>query len=113
MNYVTQTMPNGNKFKYTFMSDFDIADHFGEHAVRDTYKRCLKEWKTDIIAVAEIYITLNMRCWWWYYQHNKIMSRLYVELFYDLENYVYDEDSPYSKDELCVFFGMTDQEFKI
>ena len=54
MYFYTDKMPNGKKFEYTFLSDFDIADHFGTKAIQDTYKRAFNEWKTDIKAIAEM-----------------------------------------------------------
>ena len=47
MYFYTDSMPNGKKFEYTFLSDFDIADHFGTKAIQDTYKRAFNEWKTN------------------------------------------------------------------
>lgn len=106
--FYTDTMLSGEKFEYTFLYDFDIADHFGENAIRDTYKRALNEWKSNIRAVAEIYIALNMRCWFWYENGNNELSGLYEELFYKLRNFVYDDNTPYSKKELSEFFRLTD-----
>ena len=31
-----------------FMTDFRIADLFGENAIRDTYKRAFAEWKDNV-----------------------------------------------------------------
>ena len=106
--FITNTMPSGEKFEYTFLMDFDIADHFGERAIRDTYKRCLNEWKGNIKAIAELYISLNMRLWFWYSKDNDKLAKLYDELFYKLRDFVYSEKSPYSKDELRIFYKMTD-----
>lgn len=42
--FLTRTMPSGEEWGYTFLSDFDIADHFGVPAVRDTYCRAVGDW---------------------------------------------------------------------
>lgn len=107
MYFVTTKMPSGEKFEYTFLMDFDIADHFGEDAIKDTYKRCVNEWKSDIKAIAELYIALNMRCWFWY-EKNEKLCKLYEDLFFQLEDFVYNDNTPYSAEELKTFFRMTD-----
>ena len=45
--------------KTTFMLDFSIADCFGNKAVTDTFKRAFKEWKNDVIYMAEFVCVLN------------------------------------------------------
>lgn len=107
MYYNTLTMPNGMKWEYTFLSDFDIADHFGIKAIQDTFKRAKKEWKHDIKAIAEMTVALNMRCWFWYYQKNTSLSQIYEKLFYELKNWVY-EKGKYTEEELNVYFEYTD-----
>lgn len=106
--FYTETMPNGTKFEYTFFTDFDIADHFGENAIRDTYNRCLNSWKSNVKAIAEMYIALNMRLWLWYEAGNEKLARIYDELYFKLRNFVYADDTIYSEDELRTFFEMTD-----
>ena len=39
------TLPNGYEMTTTFMRDFDIADMFGENAIKDTFKRALTNGK--------------------------------------------------------------------
>ena len=106
--YCTRTMPNGTPWKYTFLSDFDIADHFGKGAVRDTYKRVMREWKTDIKAMAELYIALNMRLWFWYQTGHEDLAKLYDELFFKTKNFVYSPRAKFTKEDLDYFFEMTD-----
>ena len=38
---------NGYQPKTTFWMDFSIADKFGIAAIKDTYNRAFKEWKTN------------------------------------------------------------------
>lgn len=108
MFYITDKMPNGSTFTYTFLMDFDIADAFGKEAVEDTYKRALKEWQNNIVAIAELYIAINMRNWFWYDNGNHELARLYEKLFYELRNFVYRDDTIYSEEQLNTFFKMTD-----
>lgn len=50
----------------TFWSDFTIADHFGPAAVKDTFRRAFKEWKSDYRMLTELIIVLNHKIWFWY-----------------------------------------------
>lgn len=43
----------------TFYMDFSIADHFGEAAIRDTYKRAFKSWKNNVEYLTELVMALN------------------------------------------------------
>lgn len=109
--FLQESLLNGYKFVYTFQSDFDIADHFGTEAVKDTFNRAFNEWKSDIIAVSEIECVLNLRCWFWYELGNEELSRLYSDLFYKVRDYVYGDDengSPFSDEELRTHFEITD-----
>lgn len=106
--FVTKNMPNGEEFEYTWLMDFDIADHFGEKAIKDTYKNALKFWKKDIVAIAQLYVALNMRLWFWYEKGNEKYAKIYDELFYKLRDYVYSEKPHYTKEELNTFFRITD-----
>ena len=46
------TLPNGYEMTTTFMRDFDIADMFGENAIKDTFKRAFDEWKGNYIYIS-------------------------------------------------------------
>lgn len=69
--------------KTTFWQDFSIADAFGISAIKDTYKRAFKSWKTNTEYVTELVMVLNWKCWQWYEKGNKAYSELYGELFYE------------------------------
>ena len=88
--------------------DFDIADHFGVNAVKDTFKRAFKEWKNDIEYVTELCIVMNIRCWFWYEKGNEELSKLYSNYYYQVMDYVYSDESKFSKEDQSYFFGMTD-----
>ena len=40
----------------TFWDDFSIAERFGENAILDTYKRAMKEWKSNYKYLTELVI---------------------------------------------------------
>ena len=50
---------NAYEPKTTFWMDFSIADRFGANAIKDTYNRAFKEWKTNYIYLTELVIVLN------------------------------------------------------
>lgn len=52
----------GYKTFTTFAMDFEIADVFGEHAIRDTYKRS-KTWISDYKYWTELVMILNWNIW--------------------------------------------------
>ena len=74
------------EFKTTFWQDFTIADKFGTDAIKDTFKRAFKEWKTDYIYLTELVLVLNWKCWE-HYQFNKSLSNLYGRLYEDANDY--------------------------
>ena len=63
-----------------FMQDFKIADRFGEGAIKDTFNRCMKEWKDNVEYFASFVLTLNHQIWNWYERDEKI-GRLYNDLW--------------------------------
>ena len=60
--WVNDSLPLG-PLKYTFASDFAIADWFGKNEVEDTYKRVKESWLNDYKAFTEVVIALNMLSW--------------------------------------------------
>ena len=78
------------KFESTFWMDFTIADHFGLDAVRDTYKRASEEWKHDYKMITELVIVLNWKCWAHYEEERTEMSKLYSDLYYELDSWCLD-----------------------
>ena len=53
-----KTFDSESAFGYTqittFYSDFSIADNFGIDAVKDTYKRAFKNWKSNYKYLTEL-----------------------------------------------------------
>lgn len=71
----------------TFWEDFSIADHFGISAVKDTYNRAFKDWKTDYKYLTEFVLVLNHKCWQHYNEGNMNLSEVYSELYYKAHDY--------------------------
>ena len=65
---------NGYQPKTTFWMDFSIADKFGIAAIKDTYNRAFKEWKTNHVYLTELVMVLNHKIWQWY-QINETVAR--------------------------------------
>lgn len=71
----------------TFDSDFAIADMFGVEAIKDTFDRASKEWRSDIKYLTELVMIINRKARQ-YASSNEKYSRLYSDLYYKLDNYV-------------------------
>lgn len=65
----------------TFWQDFTIAEHFGENAINETYKRAFTEWKSDYKYLTELVMILNWKMWHFHYQGERELSILYQKLF--------------------------------
>lgn len=87
----------------TFYEDFSIADKFGINAIKDTYKRAFNEWKNDYKYLTELVMVLNWKSW----EHEKNIEycRLYSDLFYELQDYAYNN---LKGEELNYFIITTD-----
>lgn len=77
------------KLKTTFMMDFDIANAFGESAVKDTYERAFKEWKTNTEYITEFSMVLNWQIWK-NYERNESLARLYDKLWRKVDGWCMD-----------------------
>lgn len=98
-------IPDGYKFNYTWWSDFDIADHFGLKAVKDTYTRAFREWRRDCTAMKELTAVLNWRCWKHYEEKREDFSKLYRDLYEEC----YSKCLDYFKgDELTEYWSFLD-----
>ena len=107
MFYIPKTMPNGMSYETTFHMDFDIAEHFGLNAVKDTFKRAFKEWKNEIEYVTELAIVMNGRCWYWYANGRKDLADYYGEMYYKVRDSVYT-NKKFTKEDLNYYFRLTD-----
>ena len=95
----------GYEPKTTFWQDFSIADRFGLSAVKDTYKRSFKEWKTDVIYLTELVMVLNHKSW----EHNDRgdiqLASLYADLYHETAQYAYEN---LTGDDLQYYLDVTD-----
>lgn len=79
---------NDLQFDYKgFMQDFQIADRFGEKAIRDTYKRAFNEWKDDVEYFTSLVLTLNHLIWFHYDRDDFDIAKTYDELWKKADSY--------------------------
>lgn len=89
----------------TFMMDFRIADHFGESAIRDTYKRAFREWKNDTVYITELSLVLNWQIWRHWENGNDEIARVYDELWRKNHSWCLDH---LKGDDARYYFEVTD-----
>ena len=95
----------GYEIKFTFYSDFLIADMFGVEAVKDTYRRAYEGWKNNVDAMIEVTIVLNTLCCMHYDKGNEELSKVYSDLYYDCNNACLDN---FKGKDLDKYFRITD-----
>ena len=102
----------------TFYGDLTIADltaqvynpkeiqKYTEKYVRDTYKRVIKSWLSNIKYITEFCICLNWKIWE-HYQTNEPLARVYDELWKDCQEKI---EKKYAKDKeaLSYYYEVTD-----
>ena len=81
--------------KTTFFEDFSIADNFGVKAIKDTYKRAFKGWKTNVEYITELTMVLNWKSWQFAPKEqggegNDEYCNLYIDLYYELRDWCLD-----------------------
>lgn len=76
-------MPEGYEFKTTFAMDYKIANAFGASAVKDTYRRSMRDWSDNVLYMKEMSAVLNLMCWDYYHAGNMEMSKLYSDLYHE------------------------------
>ena len=100
----------GYKQITTFFEDFSIADRFGTSAIKDTYKRAFKGWKTNTEYITELDMVLNWKSW----EHapieqggdgKDVYCKLYSDLYYELRNWCLDN---LKGDDLTYYIRTTD-----
>lgn len=77
----------GYKPKTTLYMDFSIADAFGPEAIRDTYKRAMKDLKSQFEYLTELVMVLNWKLWQHYDEGNMQYAKLYDELYHTADEY--------------------------
>ena len=75
------------EFKTTFWMDFNIAENYGIDAVKETFNRVFREWKTNYTFLYELTIVMNLKCWDHYEKNNIEISKLYAKYYHQLRDY--------------------------
>ena len=88
----------------TFYEDFGIAEFYGVDAIKDTYKRAMKSWKSNYKYLTELVMVLNWKIWE-HYETNREFAEVYDKLWRDADEYALDN---LKGDELSYFFEITD-----
>lgn len=86
-----------------FMQDFQIANRFGEKAVRDTYDRAFAQWKDNVEYFASLVLTLNHLIWAFHEQGNEKMGRLYDSLWRKADEWGCDHFKGKDAEYYCSF----------
>lgn len=94
---------NGYETITTFWEDFSIADEFGVRAVKGTYERAMKEWKTNYKYLTELVMVLNWKIWQ-HHEKNNSLAEIYNTLWIAAEDYAYEN---LKDDELTYFYQTT------
>lgn len=80
--------------KTTYTSDFSIAEWYvpveGNHAIANTLKSAMDNWKDNIEFFAEIILVLNMKSWEHHARKNMNYSKMYAELYYMVKDLYFD-----------------------
>lgn len=88
----------------TFFEDFTIAEKFGLNAVKDTFNRAFKEWKSNYKYLTELTMVLNWKIWQ-HYEKNEKLAELYNSLWEKADTYAGEH---LKGDELYYFCDTTD-----
>lgn len=88
----------------TFYEDFSIADMFGVAAIKDTYNRAFKEWKTDYKYLTELVMALNWKIWE-HYERNDEYAGLYNDLWMNTAEWACEN---LKGEELSYYYRTTD-----
>lgn len=105
-NYLKEQ--SGYERKTTFYSDLSIAEAVeGIEGVKDTYKRVMKEWLSDIKYITEFCMALNIKSWQMADEGRNDLGRLYSDLFYKCKDEIYEHYDGNSE-ALEYFFNTTD-----
>ena len=87
--------------------DFTIADVFGVNAVKDTYNRAFKEWKSNYKMLTALVVVLNHKIWEHYEatpKRNELVE-LYNNLWMQADEYAVTN---LKGEELEYFYNITD-----
>ena len=111
MELKTYDFTNPAERKTTFLEEFFIANAFGANAIECAFDRAFEECERNIVYIAELACVVNYWCWKCWEQNDRKYeerSSLYQKYFYQLKDYVYADDSPFTEEEQSYFFDMID-----
>ena len=89
----------------TFYQDFSIADNFGINAIKDTFNKAFREWKTNYKYLTELVMALNWKIWEHHENNNSDLSLIYDELWKKADSYAVNN---LKGNELDYFYTTTD-----
>lgn len=96
---------NGER-QTTFYSDLSIAEFMGGfNAVKDTYRRILKSWLSNVEYFSEFVVCLNFKCWEHHERENQTLCALYNDLYHEANHLAYQT---YKDKDLEYYFNMVD-----
>lgn len=108
-SFIPTRMPNGLPYEFKFHHLFDFQDYYGKiKYIKECFNKILEDNKSDIKALAELYVALNVRIWFHYENGNERFARLYNEFFFKVKRYVYSKKANFSQEDLDYFFDFTD-----
>lgn len=109
-----ELLPGGQP-RTTLWQDFAIANAYGIPSIKDTFDKVMKEWGKDIDFMIELVFCVNTFSWayWSRFQKSgktldKQISQLYADYYGKVQDHVYGEDSPFTKEEQSKYFEITD-----
>ena len=88
----------------TFFADLSVAECFGEIAIRDTYKRVINEWGSNIEYITEFVLCLNHKIWQ-LHEIDEPCASVYDELWRKGVDFV---ESHFTGDDLSYYYRITD-----
>ena len=71
----------------TFWDDFTIAERFGLHAIKDTYKNAFNSWRNDVVFIVELVLVLNWKMLYMDEKHMTEKSVMYYKCWVELSNW--------------------------
>ena len=95
----------GKTRKTTFFADLSIAEWCeGAKGVKDTYKRVIKEWKNDVVYMAEFVVALNQKIWM-HYEQNRELAKVYNDLWVECDKFCSEH---FKGEELSYYYDYID-----
>lgn len=89
----------------TFWMDFSIADRFGVSAVKDTYRRAFKEWRSNVKYLTELVMVLNHKIWQHYEAGHEDLAKVYNALWTTADNWAVEN---LKGEDLTYYYTVTD-----